>query len=56
VLLTPITADAIAELLVDGKLPEEVRGFEPDRFAARVPVRPKPAAPAHAAAKSVAAQ
>lgn len=56
VLLTPITADAVAELLVGGELPEEARGFEPDRFAARVPVRPKPPAPAHTVAKSVAAQ
>jgi glycine oxidase len=56
VLLTPITADVVAELLVGGALPEEARGFEPDRFAARVPARPKPAAAAQAAAKSVAAQ
>ncbi len=33
VLLTPITADAIAETLVTGKLPEEAHGFEPDRFS-----------------------
>jgi len=32
VLLTPITADAIAEVLETGKLPTEARGFEPQRF------------------------
>jgi glycine oxidase len=35
VLLTPITADAIAELLATGQLPQEARGFEPARFAAK---------------------
>lgn len=33
VLLTPVTADAIAQLLVSGQLPPEARGFEPQRFA-----------------------
>ena len=32
VLLAPITADAIAECLVTGKLPEDAAGFEPQRF------------------------
>lgn len=32
VLLTPITADAIAECLVSGQLPEEAAGFVPQRF------------------------
>jgi glycine oxidase len=35
VLLTPITADAIAEVLETGKLPPEARGFEPQRFASK---------------------
>lgn len=34
VLLTPVTADAIADLLVDGALPEYAAPFRPDRFAA----------------------
>ena len=33
VLLTPITADAIAGYLASGELPPEARGFEPTRFA-----------------------
>ncbi|HEV3171398.1 MAG TPA: glycine oxidase ThiO [Actinocrinis sp.] len=37
VLLTPVTADAIAELLATGELPAEARGFEPARFAAAAP-------------------
>jgi glycine oxidase len=32
VLLTPITADAIAELLIDGELPEYAAPFSPERF------------------------
>ncbi|MBS2964579.1 glycine oxidase ThiO [Actinocrinis puniceicyclus] len=32
VLLTPITADAIAECLVSGQMPEDAQGFEPQRF------------------------
>jgi glycine oxidase len=32
VLLTPITADAIAELLIDGELPEFAAPFSPERF------------------------
>lgn len=32
VLLTPVTADGIAELLVKGKLPSELDGFGPGRF------------------------
>lgn len=35
VLLTPITADAIAELLIDGELPEYAAPFSPDRFGGR---------------------
>jgi glycine oxidase len=34
VLLTPVTADAISALLVDGRLPEYAAAFAPDRFAA----------------------
>ncbi|WP_034268930.1 glycine oxidase ThiO [Actinospica robiniae] len=34
VLLTPVTADAIADLLVDGALPDYAAPFRPDRFAA----------------------
>ena len=33
ILLTPVTADAIADLLVSGQLPEVARPFGPDRFA-----------------------
>jgi glycine oxidase len=36
VLLTPVTADAICALLVDGELPEYAAPFTPDRFAADV--------------------
>ncbi len=36
VLLTPITADAIAECLSTGQLPEEAAGFEPQRFGKEV--------------------
>jgi glycine oxidase len=32
VLLTPITADAIAQCLATGELPDEAVGFEPQRF------------------------
>ena len=32
VLLTPITADAIAELLIDGELPDYAAPFSPERF------------------------
>jgi glycine oxidase len=32
ILLTPITADAVAGLLVDGDLPVSVQPFSPDRF------------------------
>jgi glycine oxidase len=33
VLLAPITADAVAELIVDGAVPELVRPFSPSRFS-----------------------
>ncbi|HEU0100885.1 MAG TPA: glycine oxidase ThiO [Mycobacteriales bacterium] len=36
VLLTPVTADAIAQLLVTGTLPEAAAGFTVDRFSDRV--------------------
>ena len=39
VLLTPITADAIAETLVTGKLPDVAHGFEADRFARKAALR-----------------
>lgn len=32
VLLTPVTADEIAELLATGTVPETIRGFAPERF------------------------
>jgi glycine oxidase len=32
ILLTPITADAVAEVAVSGRLPEEVEPFSPERF------------------------
>jgi glycine oxidase len=34
VLLAPVTADAIVELLETGELPELFQPFHPDRFAA----------------------
>ena len=33
ILLTPVTADAIAELLVSGEAPESIGPFTPERFA-----------------------
>ncbi|MQA28092.1 MAG: FAD-dependent oxidoreductase, partial [Micromonosporaceae bacterium] len=33
ILLTPITGDAIAELLVTGEAPAEIAAFDPLRFA-----------------------
>jgi len=33
VLLTPITGDAVAEVLADGTVPPELRAFSPQRFA-----------------------
>ncbi len=33
ILLTPVTADAMAELIVDDKLPDAIAPFTPDRFA-----------------------
>jgi glycine oxidase len=35
ILLTPVTADAVAELVVSGKTPEVVESFGPDRFHPR---------------------
>ena len=32
ILLTPVSADALAETLLDGTVPEEARPFTPDRF------------------------
>jgi glycine oxidase len=34
ILLTPVTADAIAELLATGRVPEAIAAFSPGRFAA----------------------
>ncbi|MET9431980.1 MULTISPECIES: glycine oxidase ThiO [unclassified Streptomyces] len=34
VLLTPVTGDVMAEVLVSGELPEQARPFAPDRFSA----------------------
>lgn len=39
VLLTPVTGDAMAQLLADGELPEVARPFAPGRFPAAAPVR-----------------
>ena len=36
VLLAPVTGDAVADLLAGGTLPELVRPFTPERFAAGV--------------------
>jgi glycine oxidase len=36
ILLTPVTADAVADLITDGALPEVVRPFAPGRFRAGV--------------------
>ncbi len=38
ILLAPVTADAIAELVVDGVLPDVLTPFTPDRFVAAVRV------------------
>lgn len=35
ILLSPVTADAVAALLIDGALPEGLAPFRPDRFAER---------------------
>jgi glycine oxidase len=40
VLLTPVTGDAMADVLATGELPDEVRAFTPRRFA-----HPKPTTP-----------
>jgi glycine oxidase len=37
ILLTPVTADAIAELLATGRVPDLIAPFAPDRFSAGVP-------------------
>ncbi|UKY49662.1 glycine oxidase ThiO [Streptomyces inhibens] len=37
VLLTPVTGDAMAEVLATGSLPEEARPFSPTRFSATTP-------------------
>jgi glycine oxidase len=37
ILLAPVTADAIAELLATGRRPEAIAPFSPDRFPAAVP-------------------
>jgi glycine oxidase len=39
ILLTPVTADAIAELLATGRVPDLIAPFGPDRFAATGPDR-----------------
>lgn len=39
VLLTPVTADAMAELLRTGRVPDAIRPFAPDRFRPRTPAR-----------------
>ncbi|MFF2849470.1 glycine oxidase ThiO [Streptomyces sp. NPDC058001] len=38
VLLTPVTGDIMAEVLVTGELPDEARPFAPQRFGATAPV------------------
>ncbi len=40
VLLTPVTADAIADLVTTGTLPELAAGFGPDRFLVRTGAQP----------------
>jgi glycine oxidase len=40
ILLTPVTADAIAELLATGRTPELIAAFAPSRFAGSVPTAP----------------
>jgi glycine oxidase len=37
ILLTPVTADAVAELLATGRVPESIAPFAPGRFAGGVP-------------------
>jgi glycine oxidase len=37
ILLTPVTADAVAELLATGRVPDVIAPFGPDRFGAPVP-------------------
>jgi glycine oxidase len=39
ILLTPVTADAVAELLATGQVPELIAPFGPQRFVARVPAQ-----------------
>ena len=39
ILLTPVTADAIAELLASGQVPELIAPFGPGRFAGHAPAR-----------------
>jgi glycine oxidase len=39
ILLTPVTADAIAELLASGRVPELIAPFAPGRFSVGVPAR-----------------
>jgi glycine oxidase len=39
ILLTPVTADAVAELLATGRVPEPIAPFGPSRFAGGVPAR-----------------
>ncbi|MFC4497498.1 glycine oxidase ThiO [Streptomyces ovatisporus] len=46
VLLTPVTGDAMGELLTTGELPEQVRPFTPARFTQRRPERTPQTAPA----------
>jgi len=40
ILLTPVTADAIAELLATGRAPEMIAPFAPGRFSGGVPAAP----------------
>jgi glycine oxidase len=39
VLLTPVTGDAMAQVLATGELPEVARPFTPERFSGRAPER-----------------
>jgi glycine oxidase len=39
ILLTPVTADAVAELLATGQVPELIAPFGPQRFVAQVPAQ-----------------
>ncbi|WP_436773926.1 glycine oxidase ThiO [Yinghuangia sp. YIM S09857] len=53
VLLTPVTADAVAELLAEGTVPEVVRPWGPGRFAASAAGEPPASSASSASSKEV---